>query len=612
MKFFLTGFSLILFSIVLKAQTLPPAFVTCPSTGFQVVNNPSDFQTVNLATGATTTVATFPIYVNAIGYNPNDNRIYGIRQGTPLALVVIGSDYTYDTIPTSGAALLGSVVGDVSPSGILWCFGGTKIYTVDCNPSDGANFGKVTIIGNKPAVAVLDWSFPANDTTKIYSVASDGSLVYVSTSNLSVHTVMAAATVPAGSYGATYFDNSGNFYAKSNTSGIIYKFINATTSTPTVITFSTSSTSGQNDGARCPNAPAPVIADYGDAPDSYGTYASSGGPFHLLPSPNPDLAQIYLGSAVTIDQDGNPSAAANLDSDDGVSSFSAIYGGTSPSSISSYSVVVKVHNATASAANVGAWIDWNNNGTFDSSERVAARVPANFTGSDTLRWSNITLTGPNGTAGTYARVRISTDTMTSPLGMASNGEVEDYYIAFSSVLPVSISGFSAARVNTAAHLSWVTYLEQNNKGFAIERSSDGTLFHQIDFVASQAAGGTSSYKIQYNYYDTRPVTGINYYRLKQINSTGEVVVSQVAKVIWSNSDNAVTIYPNPAKDRLSIDGLKGNETLLLYNATGQLIKREKAGGVLSVLDISHLTLGVYRLTITDESGKIITKKIVKQ
>jgi len=37
---------LILCSFISYAQTLPPPFTACPSTGFQVVNNPMNFQTV--------------------------------------------------------------------------------------------------------------------------------------------------------------------------------------------------------------------------------------------------------------------------------------------------------------------------------------------------------------------------------------------------------------------------------------------------------------------------------------------------------------------------------------------------------------------------------------
>lgn len=610
MKYFYVVLFVTSISFFSKAQTLPPPFATCPATGFQVINSPSNFQTVNLATGTTATVATFAISVNAIGFNPGDNRLYGIKQGAPLGVVVIGSDYSYQSITTSGAALQGSVVGDISPTGFLWCFGGTSVYTVDCNPSDGVNFGKVTIIGAKPSVSITDWSFPASDNTKIYTVNNMGGLIYISTSDLSVHTVMPNGTVASESYGATYFDSNGNFYAKGNTSGIIYKFLNVTSGSPSVVTFSTSSTSAQNDGARCADALAPVIADFGDAPDGYGTFVSSNGPEHLMSSPNPALALLYLGLAITIDADGDANAGATSDSDDGISVFAPIAGGTT-SSIPSYVVSITVHNSTAAVANLAGWIDWNNNGTFDAGEIATSTVSAGFSGTSTLTWLNVTLSGPPYTAGTYGRFRISTDALASPGGTVSNGEVEDYFMPFLSVLPVQILSFTAVESNASSHLEWITASEQNNKGFAIERSSNGTVFNQIDFVPSQAPTGTSIQRLRYDYYDTRPLQGINYYRLKQIDFDEMAMYSAVAKLVFG-SGSVIVVYPNPSKTKITIEGLKGNENIQLYSNTGQLIKNQKGFGPALILDISKIPMGVYRLSITDAIGNRTTRKIVKE
>ena len=596
------------------SQTLPPPFTTCPSTGFQVVDNPSKFQTVNLATGTTTTVANYPIYVNAMGFNANDNRIYGLKLPNPIGLVSIGSDYSYNLIATTGASLPNAVVGDVSPAGILWCLGsGTngKVFTVDCNPAS-SSFGLVTIKTEKLTASITDWSFPTNDNTRIYTVTNNGSLIYIKTSDLSVTTVMPDNTLPPDGYGATYFDSNGNFYAKGNASGTIYKFINATTSSPTVIAFSSSSAANQNDGARCANAAAPIIADFGDAPDTYGTAVSSNGPSHLLPTPDASLAEIYFGAAVSIDADGQPSPAADLDIDDGVSSFTAIVGGVNPPLISAYNVTISVHNSTALSANVAGWIDWNNNGSFDAGEKIATTVAPGFIGTVLLTWLNVSPTGPNGTTGTYARFRISTDLLNSPLGAVSNGEVEDYYIPFTSPLPVNISSFTAVKFNNASYLVWSTASEHNNKGFSVERSTDGTHFSEISFVPTQSTSGNSTQKLVYQYYDRQPDKGINYYRLKQIDHDNNSQYSASAKVVFGENGNYILVYPNPAKDKLTIEGLNGNERIYLYNNNGQLLKQEKANSSIKILLINDLPIGLYRLVIIDASENRIIEKIIKE
>ncbi len=79
----------------------------------------------------------------------------------------------------------------------------------------------------------------------------------------------------------------------------------------------------------------------------------------------------------------------------------------------------------------------NTNGLFDAGERQFATVPIGFIGPDTLTWSNVVLTGATGTTGTYSRLRISTANLSSAGGTVADGEVEDYYVPFVAVLPVS-------------------------------------------------------------------------------------------------------------------------------------------------------------------------------
>jgi hypothetical protein len=173
-----------------------------------------------------------------------------------------------------------------------------------------------------------------------------------------------------------------------------------------------------------------------------------------------------------------------------------------------------------------------------------------------------------------------------------------------------ISSFTAVRSNLLSQLNWSTSYEKSNKGFTIERSTDGTNFSQIAIVPSQAAGSTSTQKHNYIYFDDKPSPGINYYRLIQIDTSGNEAYSTVTKVMFGN--DAINVYPNPAKDNVIIDGLSGNEAIELYSQTGQLVKKQKATGPVLNIDISNVINGTYRLTITDDSGKMITKKIMKQ
>ena len=69
-------------------------------------------------------------------------------------------------------------------------------------------------------------------------------------------------------------------------------------------------------------------------------------------------------------------------------------------------------------------------------------------------------------------------------------------------------------------------------------------------------------------------------------------------------DNAISIYPNPARDLIQVKGLTGTAKLKLYTVDGRFIK-ESTEAQLSVQEIEQ---GTYILKI-DNQGKTIAKPI---
>lgn len=75
-------------------------------------------------------------------------------------------------------------------------------------------------------------------------------------------------------------------------------------------------------------------------------------------------------------------------------------------------------------------------------------------------------------------------------------------------------------------------------------------------------------------------------------------------------DMNVMIYPNPAKETISIDG--GFSSLELYNISGQLLKTvEYSEHINSKINISAIKKGIYLIKIYD-GNKSCTRKLVKQ
>ncbi len=125
-------------------------------------------------------------------------------------------------------------------------------------------------------------------------------------------------------------------------------------------------------------------------------------------------------------------------------------------------------------------------------------------------------------------------------------------------------------------MQWKTSSENNNKGFQIERSSNGATFDSIGYVKTVSIAGKGA---NYSYTDALPNNGKNYYRLEQIDFYNNISYSPV-KVIETNKANSFTIFPNPVGNelniKLSVALLHGQ--LKIWNADGQLVAHTVING----------------------------------
>ena len=74
------------------------------------------------------------------------------------------------------------------------------------------------------------------------------------------------------------------------------------------------------------------------------------------------------------------------------------------------------------------------------------------------------------------------------------------------------------------------------------------------------------------------------------------------------SDNNLNIFPNPAIDKITIDGAKAF-SVKVFTLEGKEIMNENV--VDNVFDISRLSTGYYLLDIKSDQGTFI-KKIIKK
>lgn len=100
-----------------------------------------------------------------------------------------------------------------------------------------------------------------------------------------------------------------------------------------------------------------------------------------------------------------------------------------------------------------------------------------------------------------------------------------------------------------------------------------------------------------------------------LGETGTYLLDfQIERKIVSNNasrlDNAeITVYPNPCKDMLTVSG-SHLEDYTLSNLSGQVVKSGQFNNR-RMVDISHLTKGIYLMTITSNGRKQV-RKILKE
>lgn len=160
-------------------------------------------------------------------------------------------------------------------------------------------------------------------------------------------------------------------------------------------------------------------------------------------------------------------------------------------------------------------------------------------------------------------------------------------------LPVELTHFTATEDNGAAHLSWETATELNNKEFRVEHSRDGATWATL---ATVKGAGTTTEPQSYAYLHRSPIPGANYYRLKQVDLDGQYEYSNV-RSIQIESEEVIRIFPNPTYGKIRITGIDRypEASLKIMDLSGKVVRRE----VLSAqwTDISNLSSGVYFLTI---------------
>lgn len=193
------------------------------------------------------------------------------------------------------------------------------------------------------------------------------------------------------------------------------------------------------------------------------------------------------------------------------------------------------------------------------------------------------------------------------------------YCSSCGTAPVTFLGINARQKGSGVSVEWSTSQEINSSRFDIEKSADGN--SNWDLVASINAAGNSSVVKNYNAYDARPLNGVNFYRIKQVDKDGNFKYSKTVRVNLNFSKTGVSVLANPFHSLLTVDfssAIEQSVSARLIDITGKQVAVEKwtistGNSRMNFSNVTGLQQGMYILNISNANGEVLyNNKVIKQ
>jgi hypothetical protein len=180
-------------------------------------------------------------------------------------------------------------------------------------------------------------------------------------------------------------------------------------------------------------------------------------------------------------------------------------------------------------------------------------------------------------------------------------------------LPVTLTSFSAQKQALVVQLKWNTASEQNNSHFDVQRSTDGITFSNMGKVMG---AGNSSVSLNYFFTDKSPASGVNYYRLSQVDFDGKTTLSNPVSVNMGFGNSTMQVYAmsNSTDVNINISTEQVSRgQLVIYNISGQKVFEQavsltKGNNTLTV-NMLNADKGVFIATYSADSQMLKQKFI---
>ncbi len=234
---------------------------------------------------------------------------------------------------------------------------------------------------------------------------------------------------------------------------------------------------------------------------------------------------------------------------------------------------------------------------------------------------------PTSTPGNYTGTRV----LLTPVSVVLTGAIwavtvnvtgfSGFYVhtnLWNGPLPFTVNYFKGIKQGNNHLLDWkVTCNSTPGIIMTLERSADSRNFSGLNTITADAVRCNQPF----NYADTRPLKGMNYYRLRMADADGKTSYSGIVALLNSAKGvDIVSIAPNPVTAgsfKLNVASTQSsNMQLLIFDIQGRMLNRQTVSviaGYNSVpVNVDNLASGIYSIQCSVGEDKSRTLRFVKQ
>ncbi len=183
-------------------------------------------------------------------------------------------------------------------------------------------------------------------------------------------------------------------------------------------------------------------------------------------------------------------------------------------------------------------------------------------------------------------------------------------------VPVLLQNFTARLNKGKVLLLWSTSQEIDAAVFSVERAGSDQQFTKLITVN---ANGNSNLTNYYNYVDEKPLEGLNYYRLVQIDADNNKHYFETRKIMNARNNKAtVLVLPNPVSEEVTafININRAQRvSVSITDINGKVLKNKTSfigeGNTGVAIQTIELAKGIYFIRVAGEDFTDV-QKIIKQ